>query len=316
MAFSSDVLGQADGSEDGRDSTVFDVGYSDKVLYDVDVSDALAATKVWVRILLRRAGVDIESGTTIYHDMPSVARALREKRLDLIVLLPTEYLELKELAAVEPIASAVLRGDLAHDYLLLVHKEGRPVELGDLRGKTLLVETAGKGGLPWMWVETLLHGKGLPPARMFFAEIREVRKVSQGVLPVFFRQADACIVPLDAFKTMVELNPQLGEQLESLASSPPVCRGLVCARMDLWETRFREVLSESMLSLRTDPEGQQLLTLFHVDQLIRFDPAHLRGVIDLLKAYEKVIAEQDGGKPNVAVGSKRPEAREKANRRD
>ena len=123
-------------------------------------------------------------------------------------------------------------------------------------------------------------------------------------------------MPLDAFKTMVELNPQLGEQLESLASSPPVCRGLVCARMDLWETRFREVLSESMLSLRTDPEGQQLLTLFHVDQLIRFDPAHLRGVIDLLKAYEKVIAEQDGGKPNVAVGSKRPEAREKANRRD
>jgi len=87
-------------------------------------------------------------------------------------------------------------------------------------------------------MDVLLWRSGLDAGETFFEEIQEVSKVSQAVLPVFFDQADACIAPMDAFRTMAELNPQLEEELWVIDTSPGFCQAVVCARRDVYDEKL------------------------------------------------------------------------------
>ena len=91
-------------------------------------------------------------------------------------------------------------------------------------------------------------------------------------------RASSCTGVLDP---MAELNPQLGRELLVLEKSASFCRALICLRPDVKEL-YGGLLRESMLSLHTEPQGQQLLGLFHVDELVPFEPAHLRAVKELI----------------------------------
>ena len=42
---------------------------------------------------------------------------------------------------------------------------------------------------------------------------------------------------------------------------------------------------ESLLALRAEPQGHQILTVFHVDRRISFNQTHLRGIRSLLEEY-------------------------------
>jgi hypothetical protein len=76
-----------------------------------------------------------------------------------------------------------------------------------------------------LWLDTQLLRQQLPPSHSFFRSVKLVENASQAVLPVFFRQADACLLPRWSYDTMVELNPQVKEQTTILVHSPLLARG-------------------------------------------------------------------------------------------
>ena len=140
----------------------------------------------------------------------------------------------------------------------------------------------------------MLASGGLPPAEEFFGSVESVGKASRAVLPVFFGKADAVIVTLEAYETMEELNPQLSRTLETVVVSPSFSRALICVR-DSFLRRVGDRVEDSLLFLHNDPQGRQLLTLFHVDGIVPFKAGDLDGIRDLLKAYASNSGEDQSG---------------------
>ena len=289
VLLSADLYAQREDEALRAEFVSLTLGFSDRMFYDVDPNDARAITRVWIETLIRKINSAVEdpgSKTIIFHDLPSIIRTLQAEEVDLLILPPLEYLRIEQEVPVEPILTGVVGETFPYEYILLVRRNRGSESLEGLRGKKLVLD--GKGSIPRMWLDTFLLKDGLPESRAFFDTIKEVNKTSQAVLPVFFGQADACLVPLQSFETMVELNPQLAEELTALITSPGFCIGLVCARQDVYE-KYKAFIQEGLSVLNTEPQGQQLLTIFRLDQALLFEPVHLEAVRKLVEEYNRLI---------------------------
>jgi ABC-type phosphate/phosphonate transport system substrate-binding protein len=261
------------------------VGYSSKLLSHVDVNDAKAATKVWTEMLIRKKGIFKKTDTFIIQDLTSLEKAVKAKAVDVVVLLPQDFIEIRNRVPLEPIFSSAIPRGVYEEFIVLVRKDQAIDKLSDLRGKRLLVEIGQRGTIPAFWLDTLLTRERLPEGKEFFSSIKEANKISQAVLPVFFRQADVCLTSRYAFETMAELNPQVGKDLKVIATSPGFLTGVICFRRDFY-AQYKDHLDDSLRSLHTDPQGKQILTLFRISQLIPFEPSHLETVEALLKEHQ------------------------------
>ena len=273
------------------DDDIFEVGYSASLFYDVDVNDARAATRVWLELFVRHVGEESTVQTSVLDGPEAIARAVERTEVDLVILSSVEYFQLRGRVPLVPLVTGSREGNISFEYGLLVRRGRGLQELADLEDRRLIIEIGGWGSIPWMWLDAALLRADLRSGAAFFAEVQEAKKVSQAVLPVFFGRADACVVSMESFATMVELNPQLGEALQVLRRSPPFCRGLVCAREDFNQI-YGNLLEESLASLHDQPEGQQVLTLFHTDRLVPFAPAQLEGIEALMVEYEELRAQE------------------------
>jgi len=281
------VRGQA---QDAETRLVLEVGYTTALSYDIAVNDSRTATRGWAKTVIDRTGIDADADVVIFENLPPLVDAVNAHTLDLAILLPLEFLEVGGRAPLLPMLTTSSRGSILHEYVLLVPRDSGMVSLAGLSGRSLILERGGKGRVPGMWLDVLLLRAGLARSGALFSSTRQVTSTSRAVLPVFFGQADACVVSREGFETMVELNPQLGEKLRVLAISPGFLRGLVCLRQDVYE-QYGDTIMESLLSLHTDPRGQQLLRLFHVSELVRVGDGFLDQVIALSEEHEALTEE-------------------------
>jgi ABC-type phosphate/phosphonate transport system substrate-binding protein len=136
-----------------------------------------------------------------------------------------------------------------------------------------------------LWLETQLLKAGLGRTDGFFSQVKEFRKSSQALLPVFFGQADVCLVDQSAYASMAELNPQVGKELVVLGTSPGFPREIVVLNKTCPENK-RKIIRNALASLEKTPRGRQLLQLFGSDREIDFDPSYLQPA-------RQVLAEQD-----------------------
>ena len=92
--------------------------------------------------------------------------------------------------------------------------------------------------------------------------------IEAAVLPVFFGQADACVVDASSFQVMCELNPQIGKILEVERHSQPYLETVICIH-DRFE-RNRETLIEGLRGLHEEANGRQILLVFKIARLVPF----------------------------------------------
>jgi hypothetical protein len=121
-------------------------------------------------------------------------------------------------------------------------------------------------------------------SKSFLGSIKTTRKSSQAVLPVFFRQAEGCIVTWNAYDTIVELNPQVGKELVPIASSPLVITSIGVLRDD-YEERFGAFVTGELIRLHMDPQGKQILLLFQKGRLVSCRNEYLSSVAAMLKEH-------------------------------
>jgi len=265
-------------------------GFSARLFSDVNEDDARASLKVWAHTVGVEHGVPVDPMLEIYSDTDAIKEAMLGQKVDGVTMTTLEFWALRRAMSFRPsVVLGVSHGKTTEEYLLLVRGDNPATQLADLRGRSLAVASATPENLATIWGETLVLEAHLGTARTFWRKITRNGKISRVVLPVFFRQVDACIVTRDGFRTMSELNPQIGRQLRVLAQSPAVVTTAFCFRGDLVSPLYDKLVTNAGQVVDT-PAGRQVMTLFHSEQAVTRPIAELDGACALLDRHQQLLA--------------------------
>ena len=266
------------------------IGYAVEALPEVDPQDARLALEVWAKQLSLTTQIANPTRAVDLSQHPGPAARLRRGEVDIASVSSVLYLRNRGSIGYDPALVAESGGTALEEFVLLVRRSSGIRTLAGLKGKRLSLQRGNtRTSLPRMWLEVRLAREKLPPPAGLFAQTREVARVSQVVLPVFFGQMDACLVSRRAFNTMAELNPQLGKELVEVARSPGLLLFVVLTRRGMDRTT-RERFANAAPSLDKTPAGRQILTLFQVEHMAPFQESHLASTAEVLRAYDELAA--------------------------
>lgn len=225
------------------------LAFSRKLLNDTNYNDAQAALELWIREFSRSSNLKVQSKSLIFENVQSLEKALKSGEVNVIGFPVTDFLKIKDKSMLEPSLVAVRKGSADGEQLvLIVRKDQRISDISELKGKRLLIHQGYMVDAEYLWLNTLLDRKHLPTPKRFFGSVREVKKVLGTVLPLFFNQADVALVNKNAFETMVDLNPQIGEKLTILSISDKLVYGMFCMSKGLSETSKKLMIQNACLS--------------------------------------------------------------------
>ena len=208
----------------------FNVGLLRYSVNGISENDTRAAFRSWVQLIGRESGLEMEAGTAHFATPAAALQAIRADRIDVLICNSLEYLELAPHLPTGRLLNPTRTTGALEEYLLLCHRDAPGRELADFRGTRLFRLSRWAAPLADLWLEAELHRRGQPSAREFFASTTSFPKPARALLPVHFKQADACLVTRAAYETMCELNPKLRETLRVVLRSPPLVASVVWLR--------------------------------------------------------------------------------------
>ncbi|HMP72889.1 MAG TPA: PhnD/SsuA/transferrin family substrate-binding protein [Kiritimatiellia bacterium] len=270
----------AEGNDEVREP--LRVGFSSTLFSDVNENDAKASVRAWGQAFAAERNIDVNPDAVIYKGVAAMQAALEAGSVDLLSLLTGEVEQLSDEVALNPIFVALVNGRSHEEVLLLVHEDSGIGDVEGLQGRSLLIYENPRASFAVPWMDGVLGDRGLPPLFSWVGRHKSTTRVSGVVLPVFFRQADACLVTRNAFETMVELNPQLGRSLKVVATSPEVVPVVLGVRAGYSPLMRGEVL-EALAELHQSAVGQQVLTIFRSEQLVEYPPSVMESAFEILR---------------------------------
>ncbi len=283
------LLMAADSFSGDSNTALLRVGFSSSMFTDVNENDAKAAVKAWAQVLAKERNIPIDPEARVLNGTEEISRALQSKLVDAVALTTDEHSRLgRELLSSEFIVG-VNDGRLTEEYVLLVHRDSGIERVGDLRGRSLNFFQNTRMSLASAWLDTLLVKDGLGRTSKFFGRVTQLNKLPRVILPVFFRQSDACVVTRRGFHIMAELNPQVGQQLKVLSSSPELVPAGFCFRRD-YNNPLKERILAEFGKVHTTPAGQQVLTIFQSGRLEVHPISILNSSLELLASHSRLCA--------------------------
>jgi phosphonate transport system substrate-binding protein len=288
---------------------LFRFGFSTGLLSDFNKNDAKAAVKAWAQAIVLQGTVQGDPNVCFFDDTPSIENALLNRKVDGISMSTPEYLELRDRVKFDRFMIAQSGGTIYEEYLLLVPADSDITNLARLQGRSLVMLQQAQMCLATLWLDTLLLGQKLDSSHKLFSQVSFEPKLTKVVLPVFFRKADACLVTRKGFKTMCELNPQLGQQLRQLAISPGFVTGGFFFRAG-YPSKEQDKFIAGMRGVRNTPAGNEVLTVFQTENLDEYHVSVFDSAIDLMNQHRQLLGRNDGAR-NTAVESSRPAALDK-----
>lgn len=204
---------------------------------------------------------------------------IRQGQYHFVVLSGLDYLIHRTAMQLTPVLMPSKGHQPTETLLLLVRKGCTLASIAQKEEPTLVIEDGRNGDLSQLWLDAQLAARDLPDTDRLFTTIRRVNKPNRAVLPVFFNQADACIVTRNSREVMIELNPQIGKQVHALIRSKGLVRSIICATPRATDKEI-DILVRESLNFQRNPETQQALTIIQMKQ---FHPVSQAG-IDATKA--------------------------------
>lgn len=255
---------------------------------EVNERDARAAMKVWILTVAQQRKIPIDPEPNFGLTIDALIRLGKDDRISGFGIVLPEFPRLSREFEFDHIALAVVQGQVAEEYVLLVNRDSGVENLGQLKGGSLgLLETP-RTSLAMIWLDTVLLQSGLGQAADFFGRIDTKPNAARVALPVFFKQADAALVTRSSFEVMLELNPQLKEKLHILAACPPVIPSGFVFRSDL-PTLRDNLISDAMARLADSPAGRQILTLIKADKVESQPIACLGPTLEMLANHARLV---------------------------
>ena len=277
----------ADEKQAGLKQGVLNVGFTQAAFLHMNRNNVEAAFKVLALTVGRNRGYALESNNQVFEDATALKQEVEHGRINMVVFDTWTYLSKDFDDLVAPVFVGSERDGVGKRFVVLTRKDSGLNSLVDLRGEGIAELEVASATMGHFWLETLLLKKQFGTHKTFFSRTDSVGKASSAVLPVFFGRIRACLVDLPGFNVMNELNPQVGNRLQTIESSPLLVDAVVCLSYSGWTSDdFKEDVIEALAELHIEPEGQQILTLFKADRLIRFQSKFLDTARELRTAYD------------------------------
>ncbi len=223
----------------------------------------------------------------IFPDTETAIREIKKGRADVLSIMSTDYLEIRDQIDMAPSSVPAYSDHPLDEYLLMVAKDANIKSLDQLKNKNIIIRKGHIGTIALMWLDTLLMELTLPESTGFFKSIRQVDNGSRAVLPVFFGQADACIVHRYTYDTVTELNPQISKELIVLHTSPALLATIACFHKSMSE-KTKEFIINFADTLNSDMEGKQYLTIFRIKRIFRFKPEYLNNIERIYEKHKRL----------------------------
>ena len=275
------------GDENGRHQ--FRIVASTNLVGEVNMNDARAALRSWSDAILKQTGMEVGYDAAPLTNSEQLFEEVRRGTVDAFAITLLEYIQVAPWVDTNSLLvdGAYSQGGL--EYVLLAHEESGIKNLSDLRGRQLVVTNNADMCLAPAWLETLLAASNLGPADGFFRGVINASKLSQAVLPVYFRQKDACLVTGRGFALMCEMNPQLSKKLRVISVSPKLVPVLFAFHKDC-PVELKVKLRKVFLGLPATPVGKQLLTLFQSQGISEANMSVVKASVEMVKAYQRIKA--------------------------
>jgi ABC-type phosphate/phosphonate transport system substrate-binding protein len=253
----------------------------------INNKDAMLTYQVLMKKVFGDKYADYEVFLEFPEDIDAASKAIASDRCDVLTLASLDYFRMRQTTELEPLA-IMSKGDRAAEPYLFLTPAG--TDLDDIIAKTdrtLVVEQSGGGDVATEWLSSVLMERGLPPINTFFANVHHA-KPSRVVLPLFFGQANACVVSESTFTVMAELNPQVKRKINIEKRSPGFVNLLICGTKNMNpDDRLRVV--EELATLNDHPEGQQALTIIQMKRFFRYEPDYLNATKALYDRHSKLL---------------------------
>jgi ABC-type phosphate/phosphonate transport system substrate-binding protein len=231
---------------------------------------------------------NLEVHVEIVPDVSSAARLFEQRRLHGIVLTSSDYLALKEQTSkVNPLFISSRQEELLEAYVLLVSNHVTSIDqLSTLGRGRLVMDSCGETNIGQLWLDTVLWEYDKRDSKSFFSDIRKETSAARIVLPVFFGQAEACLVPESVFRTMADLNPQIGQKLKVLKRSPGFAHSVICTIENL-DPRLVAAIKRNATNMPHSAGGRQLMMIFQYRRHGLFDPDYLESTERIYQIHKE-----------------------------
>lgn len=262
--------------------------FSKKIFPKVDFRDAVASIEIWTKELLPQVTKKYSANNIFIEGLDYVDKKYIDQNVDFIVLSVFEYVYNHEKInnLIPILVSSDDAGIIGIEYVILVNKGNNINSLKDLKDKTITFIDDYANSIPRLWLDVLLKSEGLPLSNKFFTQIQTNSNANQAIVKTFFKQVDACIVPMKLLKTSIELNPQLESNLIILKQSLPLAAGVFCVNKNINENTRKEFIKTSKLAANTE-RGKQIALFFRSNELIDYKPEYFDNIKSLIEAAQK-----------------------------
>jgi ABC-type phosphate/phosphonate transport system substrate-binding protein len=264
------------------------IGFSSSFFYEVSRNDAIASIRAWTQALLNKQDISAVPMPVIFDTIAEIRAGLSNDKLDYVAITTQEYAEVRDLLTCDVVTVSVTSKSIKEEYLLIVPQSSGINKINDLKGKRLLMVKSARLSLAMVWLDTILLNKGIEPAEVFFDVIESEKNAGKVILPVFFNQADACVVTRTMYNTMVELNPQIGQKLKTIEVSPALVPSFFCFTRNS-DITIREKVLKEISRWHLSTFGKQSLTMFQCDGLETHPISCLDSALNLIDRHKQLL---------------------------
>jgi ABC-type phosphate/phosphonate transport system substrate-binding protein len=264
------------------------IGFSSSFFHEVSRNDAIAAIRAWTQALLNKQDISAIPKPILFENIDEIREGLSNNKLDYVAITTQEYAEVRDLLTCDIVTVSMNLNSIKEEYLLIVPQSAGINKINDLKGKKLLMVKSARLSLAVIWLDTILLNKGLEPAEAFFGVIESEKNAGKVILPVFFNQADACVVTRTMYNTMVELNPQIGQKLKTIEVSPALVPSFFCFTRNS-DIKIREKVLKEISRWHLSTFGKQSLTMFQCDGLETHPISCLDSALNLIDGHKQLL---------------------------
>ena len=207
---------------------------------------------------------------------------------DLYSLFAYQYLELPDPTLLKPALVTSNGQGITSCFVLLTRSSDSIQSIAQLKNRKIIVNTGGVGELPLIWLATIIAESTAPENVADFAHLTLTQSAHHAILPLYFDQADACIIKVSDFSEACTLNSEIGTRLEATHTSPPFLISLFAFNRKYPEADAEKIVSAALTHSR-DQTTTTFLELVGRKELIAFDPSALNTVQRLHQDYKRIF---------------------------